>query len=105
MLLPASDSATWHQQRAEGPQQRDCPFACFCHDRAPDGTTPAVDGSALGQQGQSRGGTGHSLRRLVDATILAHSAAETLSRKRPQTRLFACVSSGGVARPAWFAVV
>src|SRR6266404_1106134 len=99
MLLLAQDFAIERQQQAEGPEQCDCAFACFSHVKTPDGFSFAVDGSALGPEGQSSSGSLHSFYRFASINEMAHSGAETLWAKRARSRLFACVCSGGVAWP------
>src|SRR5260370_5812058 len=99
MLLLAENFAMERKQQDEGPQQFDCAFACLSHVKTPDGFSFAVDGSALGPEGQSCSGSLHSFYRFGGINEMAHSGAETLWAKRARTRLSACVCSGGVACP------
>src|SRR2546427_5858272 len=69
MLLLAQDFAIERQQQAEGPEQCDYPFAYFSHVWAPDGFSFAVDGSALGPEGQSTSGSLHSFLRSIGSPV------------------------------------
>src|SRR5260370_39770175 len=103
MLLSTRGSANQCQQQAEGPQQCDRSPAYFAHVRTPDESS-AVDSSAPGPEGQSSSRPCHSTNRLFGASRSGTFARPTLSHHRAQSKLFACVSSGGEACPVSSAV-
>src|SRR5258708_6929413 len=101
MLLPVRESAMSKQQDAETPQQRDRHFACFFHLRTPAGKLVVLDTSVRGPERQSASCL-HSAHRFVDARPERHVfSRQTLSHHRAQSKLFACISSGGVPCPVW----